>query len=269
MHPAQRRRASCLHNHGGGVGRLVLEVGRQHLGQAVVTREAVDAGLDENETELRVLVLRVRKTRVSSRVCFASIQGNDPNRNRAVGSIPKDETSSDPSVSRNRAASSGLEQSPLSARRYHPSFCKVWETTSTHSHERGITRLCALLIDETTSTRSDDYLAVLLKVLAHGDGLLDEAVEVLREGRGEAPRAEDAHDLVAGDHLDLRDAVGIPEDDANLRRGVTLLGHVADLLDGVGSGLLDPGRRSALVWEGSAGEIPFPLLCMRPMVDYL
>ena len=96
------------------------------------------------------------------------------------------ETSSDPSVSRNRAASSGLEQSPLSARRYHPSFCKVWETTSTHSHERGITRLCALLIDETTSTRSDDYLAVLLKVLAHGDGLLDEAVEVLREGRGEA-----------------------------------------------------------------------------------
>merc|ERR1712078_736789 len=138
----------CLHNHGGGVGRLVLEVSGEHLGQAVVTRQAVDAGLNENETELGVLVL-----------------------------------------------------------------------------------------------------AVLLEVLAHGNSLLDEAVEVLWEGWGEAPSAENAHDLVTGNHLDLGDAVGVPEDDANLGRSVTLLGHVADLLDGIGSGLLHPGRGGSFVWE--------------------
>jgi len=45
--------------------------------------------------------------------------------------------------------------------------------------------LCTVF-DETASIRFDGYLAVLLKVLAHSDGLLDEAVEVLREGRSEA-----------------------------------------------------------------------------------
>ena len=50
-----------LDDEGGGVGRLILEVGWEHLGQAVVTREAVDAGLDENETELGVLVLQNRR----------------------------------------------------------------------------------------------------------------------------------------------------------------------------------------------------------------
>jgi len=48
-----------LHNHGGGVGGLVLEVGWEHLSETVVTRETVDAGLDEDETELGVLVLTV------------------------------------------------------------------------------------------------------------------------------------------------------------------------------------------------------------------
>ena len=64
--------------------------------------------------------------------------------------------------------------------------------------------------------------------------------------------AEDAHDLVAGDHLDLWDSVGITKDYTNLGRGEALLGHGADLLDAFASGLLDPAWRSALVWEGAA-----------------
>jgi len=95
-------------------------------------------------------------------------------------------------------------------------------------------------------------LAVLLQVLAHGDGLLDKAVQVLREGWGKSLGAEDAHDLVAGDHLDLWDSVGITKDYTNLGRGEALLGHGADLLDAFASGLLDPAWRSALVWEGAA-----------------
>ena len=47
---------------------------------------------------------------------------------------------------------------------------------------------------------------------------------------------------------------GAPEDDANLGRSVTLLGHVADLLDGIGSGLLHPGRGGSFVWETPAGD---------------
>ena len=49
-----------LDNHGGGVGGLVLEVGWEHLSETVVTRETVDAGLDEDKTELGVLVLKGR-----------------------------------------------------------------------------------------------------------------------------------------------------------------------------------------------------------------
>jgi hypothetical protein len=71
---------------------------------------------------------------------------------------------------------------------------------------------------------------VALEVLADGDGLLDEAVEVLRELRGEAVLLEETEDLGAGDRLDLRDAVGITEDHADLGRGEALLGELADVV---------------------------------------
>jgi len=50
--------APCLHNHSSGVSRLVLEVSWQHFCQAVVASQTVNAGLDENQAELGVLVLR-------------------------------------------------------------------------------------------------------------------------------------------------------------------------------------------------------------------
>jgi hypothetical protein len=48
-----------LCNHGGGSGRLVLPVGRKLTGGPVVPRKAVDTRLNENKTELGVLVLTV------------------------------------------------------------------------------------------------------------------------------------------------------------------------------------------------------------------
>merc|ERR1712138_32744 len=115
---------------------------------------------------------------------------------------------------------------------------------------------------EAVDTRLDEdeaelgvlVLAVLLQVLADSHGLLDQAEQVLREGGSQPLGAEDAHNLVAGNHLHLRNAVGVAEDNTNLRRSVTLLRHVADLLDSVRSALLHPRGGSALVWEGSTGD---------------
>ena len=130
---------AVLNNQCSGIGRLVLEVSWQHLCQAVVASKTMNAGFNENKTELGVLVL-----------------------------------------------------------------------------------------------------AVLLQMLADSHGLLDKAVQILRQLWCETLGAKDADDLVTSDHLHLRDAVGIPKSDANLRWSVTLLCHVANFLDGVSSGLLHP-----------------------------
>lgn len=108
-------------------------------------------------------------------------------------------------------------------------------------------------LDEDEAELGVLVLAVALEVLAHGDGLLDEVVEVLRELRREAVLLEKAEDGAAGDGLHLGNAVGVTEDDADLRRGEALLGELADeRIDIVGSDL-EPRRRRALVREGRAG----------------
>lgn len=52
-------RIPALCDNGGGGSRLVLPCGRQDTDGLVVTGETVDSGLDENETELGVLVFAV------------------------------------------------------------------------------------------------------------------------------------------------------------------------------------------------------------------
>ena len=61
---------------------------------------------------------------------------------------------------------------------------------------------------------------------------------------------EDAQDLVAGDDLDLCDAVRVTEGDANLRRRGTLTGELADLVDDLLGGGLQPCWWCARVWDG-------------------
>ena len=48
-----------LGDQGGGGGRLVLEGGGDHALGAVVTRKTMDTRLDQNKTELAILVLSV------------------------------------------------------------------------------------------------------------------------------------------------------------------------------------------------------------------
>jgi len=144
-----RERHLC--DKGGGGGRLVLPGGGKDLAGLVVTSKTVDAGLDEDETELAVLVL-----------------------------------------------------------------------------------------------------AVLLEVLADGDGLLDEEVEVLRDGGGEAVELQDAEDLGTGDGLDLADTVRVTEDNTDLRGGHALACKLADNGAHLLGRHLLPGGGKAAVGQAAA-----------------
>jgi len=73
-------------------------------------------------------------------------------------------------------------------------------------------------------------LAVGVKVLADGDGLLDEVVEVLRETGSKTRSLEDAEDLGTSDGLDLSNTLGITENDTDLRSGHTLTSELDDVL---------------------------------------
>lgn len=73
-------------------------------------------------------------------------------------------------------------------------------------------------------------LAVALQVLAHGHGLLDEAVQVFGDLGGQARTLQDTQDLAAGDGSHLRDAVLITEQHADGGGGHTLPGQLADVL---------------------------------------
>jgi hypothetical protein len=55
-------------------------------------------------------------------------------------------------------------------------------------------------------------LSVPFQMLADGDGLLDQIVQVLWELRGQAHGLHEPHDFVACDEAHLGDAVHIPED---------------------------------------------------------
>ena len=96
---------------------------------------------------------------------------------------------------------------------------------------------------------------------------------------------QDTEDLVTGDEAHLRDTVRVTEGDTNLRRRQTLAGQLADVVDDILRGGLEPRRRSAAVGEGRGRyptnnlrigasmqpkdgniQMPFPGACMRPML---
>lgn len=90
-------------------------------------------------------------------------------------------------------------------------------------------------------------LAVALKVLADGNSLLDQHVQILRELRSETVGLEDTEDLVTSNEADLGNSVGVTQDDTDLGGGGTTLGETADLLnDLVGSGLQPRGGSAAV-----------------------
>jgi len=97
-------------------------------------------------------------------------------------------------------------------------------------------------------------LAVLLKVLAYGHGLLDEEVQILGDLRSKTVALEDSQDLVASNALDLGNSMRITQDDADLRGRETLSGELADLVTKILRRDLEPRGRSAAVGQSRAGN---------------
>jgi hypothetical protein len=104
-------------------------------------------------------------------------------------------------------------------------------------------------LDQNEAELGVHVLVVALKVLAHGDGALDQAVEVLRDLGGEAVVLKDTEDLAAGDVLDLSDTHGVTELHADGAWGKTLAGKLADGRDDVAGGNLQPAWGSAAEGE--------------------
>lgn len=72
--------------------------------------------------------------------------------------------------------------------------------------------------------------SVLFHVLTDGDGLLDEVVQVLWEGRGKALCLQDSEDLGAGERRHGCNTLGVTKTDTDLGWGQTLLGELVDLV---------------------------------------
>jgi len=105
-------------------------------------------------------------------------------------------------------------------------------------------------LDENEAKLGVLVLSVSLEVLANGNSLLDQHVEVLWDFRSEAIRLEDSENLVTSNNLNLRDTVRISEDNTDLRWSCALLGEFADLVNNLLGGGLEPCGRSAGVWDG-------------------
>jgi len=73
-------------------------------------------------------------------------------------------------------------------------------------------------------------LPVSLEMLANGDSLLDEEVEILWDVRRESLGLEDAQDLVTRHKADLGDTMRVTQNDTNLRWCQALLGQLVNLL---------------------------------------
>jgi len=105
-------------------------------------------------------------------------------------------------------------------------------------------------LDENETELGVLVLSVALEMLADSDSLLDQHVEILWDFWCEAIGLEDSENLVTSDHLDLRNTVRISEDDTDLRWSGTLLRKLADLVDNLLGGGLEPRRRGSGVWDG-------------------
>jgi len=79
-------------------------------------------------------------------------------------------------------------------------------------------------LDENEAELGVLVLAVALEMLADGDSLLDKHVQVFWNLWCKTIAAENAEDLVPCDDLNLRNSVGIPQDNTNLRWGGTFAG---------------------------------------------
>lgn len=125
-------------------------------------------------------------------------------------------------------------------------------------------------LDDDQVELAADVVFVLLQVLSHGDSLLHEHVEVLRDGGGASVLLEDSQDLLSGDESHLRNTVVISEEDTDLRWGQTYSVNASlpfldclTIKSVMALGVI-VAQLGALLLNGKAlAEIPVP--CILPM----
>ena len=103
--------------------------------------------------------------------------------------------------------------------------------------------------DENESVFGVFVLSEFFDVLADGDGLLDQVVEILRNLRSAAVLFEDSQDFLASQEPDLRNAVLVSKDDADLTGRESLFGQLHNQLG-------DGGRLHCrpLLWLAFEGQ---------------
>eukprot|EP00558_Chaetoceros_sp_UNC1202_P004446 CAMPEP_0197232400 /NCGR_PEP_ID=MMETSP1429-20130617/567_1 /TAXON_ID=49237 /ORGANISM="Chaetoceros sp., Strain UNC1202" /LENGTH=99 /DNA_ID=CAMNT_0042690407 /DNA_START=164 /DNA_END=463 /DNA_ORIENTATION=+ len=83
-------------------------------------------------------------------------------------------------------------------------------------------------------------LTVPLQMLPDLHSLLDKHVQILWDFGCESVGLEDTDDLLSRDGIDIRNAIGVTEDDSDLGGGESLLGELADVVLDVGGGDFEP-----------------------------
>lgn len=191
-HQAGRLRLRHQRGRGGG---LVLPVGRELLALLVVPRQAVDAGLHQNQVELGVLVLAVglrggrRRARGFGRVSARGAWGLSAlaaaARRSSVNSTWRSCAHAHPA----RFARAALKNEPRPA--WLPIPCPPAASPPACMHCRQwrmLTPPCSAPHPLPAGRSHTPFLPAHLQVLAHGHRLLDEVVQVLGDLGGQACR---------------------------------------------------------------------------------
>lgn len=96
--------------------------------------------------------------------------------------------------------------------------------------------------------------SLLLNMLSHVDGLLDQVVEVLGQRWSHSVDLQNSQNLRSSHALNLRNAVLISQKNANLRWGRASLSQLNHLVSQVLSGNMNPAGWGLSVWKTSSGN---------------
>lgn len=84
--------------------------------------------------------------------------------------------------------------------------------------------------NENQSVFGVGILSILFQMFADGDSLLDQVIKIFRDFGGKTVLLQNTKNLLASDGLDLANAVGISQNNTDLRRSKTLSGKFANLV---------------------------------------
>jgi len=239
-----------LGNQSRGSGRFVFPGRGENLGLLVVTRQSVNSALNENKTELGVLVFTVLFQMLSdgNGLLDEVIQILRDGRCKTIGlQDSQDLVASNVSHLGNTVR---ISENDTNLRWCQTLLGQFADTNFDYlgNQSRGSGGLVfpgrgenlGLLVVTSQSVNSALnenktelgvlVLAVLLQMLSDGNGLLNEVIQILRDGRCKTIGLQDSQDLVSSHVSHLGDTVRISENDTNLRWSQTLLGQFADMV---------------------------------------